>query len=215
MELSDANRRIGLRKEGIPQAKEALSIYKRLGDTAGLKSCLIALALLLCADKQLDAAEEAASRVIAPLPEKDDEYQVCQAHQVLGKIFRFKGEMDKAIHHIEAAIRIASSFNWHDELFWSHYGLADLFYDGEKFDDAQTHIEHAKSYTNNNIYCLGYATEEQAWIWYQQDRPDEARSEALRAADIYENLGAANDLENCRNLLQYIEEELNTPVASG
>jgi hypothetical protein len=32
----------------------------------------------------------------------------------------------------------------------------------------------------------------QAQIWYKQDRLEEARSEALRAIDIYQKLGAAN-----------------------
>jgi len=90
-----------------------------------------------------------------------------------------------------------------------------LFCDEGRFDDAQTHIEHAKSHTANDAYCLGLAMEEQAVIWYEQDRLEEARSEALRAADIYEKLGAANDLEICRELLWDIEEELNTPVGSG
>jgi hypothetical protein len=35
----------------------------------------------------------------------------------------------------------------------------------------------------------------QAWVWYNQHRLEEARSEALRAADIYEKLGAAKDVE--------------------
>ena len=40
-------------------------------------------------------------------------------------------------------------------------------------------------------------------------------TEALRAADIYEKLGAARDVEGCRDLLRKIEKKLNGPVASG
>ena len=123
--------------------------------------------------------------------------------------------MEKAIHHFEVAIGIASSFNWHDELFFAHYGLAGLFCNQGRFDDAQTHIEHAKSHTVDNTYYLGRATEKQATIWYKQHRFEEARSEVLRAADLYEKLGAAKDLEHCRKLLQKIEKKLNTPAASG
>ena len=55
----------------------------------------------------------------------------------------------------------------------------------------------------------------QARIWYKQDRLEEAGSEALRATDIYERLGAAQDMESCRKLLQVIEKELDTSIASG
>jgi len=35
---------------------------------------------------------------------------------------------------------------------------------------------------------------------------EEAKSEALRAADFFERFGAARDLESCRTLLRGIEE---------
>jgi hypothetical protein len=46
----------------------------------------------------------------------------------------------------------------------------------------------------------------QALIWYQQGRLEEAKSEALRAVDVYGKLGAAKDVEDCRELLQEIEK---------
>ena len=55
----------------------------------------------------------------------------------------------------------------------------------------------------------------QAWIWYKQHRLEGARSEALGAADIYEKLGAAKDVEDCRKLLQWIQRGLNKPVPPG
>jgi len=55
----------------------------------------------------------------------------------------------------------------------------------------------------------------QAWVWYDQHRLKEAKSEALHVVDVYEKLGATKDVEDCRQLLRYIEKELNTPVASG
>jgi len=215
MNLSNAYRFMGLHKEGIEVVKEALEVFERLGNRTGQAVCLIDLAPLLCLDGQFDAAEEAALRAISILPEKGEEHWVCGSHRALGDIYGSKGEIEKAIHHFKLALGIASSFNWHNDLFWAHYRLAVLFRGEGRLDDAQTHVEHAKSHAANSAYNLGYATEEQAWIWYKQDRLEEAKSEALRAAEIYEKLGAAKDVEDCRRLLRYIEEELNTPVSSG
>jgi len=45
-------------------------------------------------------------------------------------------------------------------------------------------------------------------LWFIQRRFEEAKSEALRVIEIYEKLGAAGDLEECRLLLRLIEEEM-------
>jgi tetratricopeptide (TPR) repeat protein len=213
--LADTNRLIGLPKEGIPQAKEALVIYARLGDTGGHADCLMKLALLLDSDKQFDAAEAAAFRLISLLPKKGEEFRACESHRIIGQIYRSKGEINKAIHHFEVALGIASSFNWHDPLFWIHYHLTLLFREVGRLEDAQAHIEHAKSHAVNSAYFIGHAMKEQAWVWYEQQRLEEAKSEALRAAEVYEKLGAAKKIEDCRDLLRDIEKKLNNPVASG
>jgi len=213
--LVSANRRMGRREEGIQLAKEALEIDERLGDTVEQAHCLVYLALLLDEAGRLDAAEEAVSRGIGLFPEKGEEYRVCQSHRVLGGIYQSKGETEKAIHHYEVALGIAPSFDWHRQLFWVHYQLAWLFRDAGRFDDANTHIERAKSHTVNSTLNLGRATEMQARVWYEQRRLEEARSEALHAADIYEKLGAARQMQRCRMLLQDIQEELDTTIASG
>jgi len=101
--LSDANRLMGLREEGIQQAKEAFEIFGRLKDAVGQARCLIDLAWLLDSDKQLDAAEEAASRAINLIPEKGHQSLVCETHRVLGEIYRSSGEREKAIYHFEVA----------------------------------------------------------------------------------------------------------------
>ena len=213
--LSDTNRGMDLHEEGIQQAKEALDIYKRLGDMVQRVRCLITLAMLLQSDKQLDAAKEAASRAIDLLSEIDDQFLLCRSHYALGDIYRSKGETGKAIHHFEVALGIASSFGWYNQLFWINYSLACLFVDGGRFDDAQAHVDRAKSHAVDDTYTLGRAMHLQACVWYYQHRLEEARSEALRAADIYERLGATVDLEHCRTLLRFIEETLDRPVASG
>ena len=204
--LSDPNRLMDLPEEGIEQAKGALEIYERLGNTVEQAQCLIDLALLLRLDKQFDAAEEAASRAISLIPGEGNQSLVCESHRVLGKIYQSKGSREKAIHHYEVALGLASSSNWHENLFWVHYNLAGLFRDEGKFYDAHAHIKQAKSHTVNSTYNLGRVMEQQARIWYKQHRLEEARSEALRAADIYEKLGAAKNLDQCRGFLQQIEE---------
>jgi len=210
MALSDTNRAIGLREEGIQQAREALEIYERLGKTGDQADCLMKLALLLCSDEQFDAAEEAAFRAIALLPEEGGQFRVCESHYTLGNIYKSKGEIEKAIHHFGIAFAIATPLNWNNGLFWIHYSLAELFRDEGMFDDAQTHVEHAKSHAVDGAYNLGSAMKVRVMISYKQLKLEEARIEALRAADIFDKLGATKDAEDCREFLRIIEEELNT-----
>ena len=204
--LSCVNWIIGLYKEGIQQAEEALEMFERLGDTGKRARCLINLARSLDSDGRFDAAEGAAPRAIDLLPETGQQFHVCESHRTLGRIYESKGDTKKAIHHYELALGIASPFNWHDVLFCLHYDLAWLFRDGGKFDDAHTHVERAKSHTANSAYRLGRAVELQAGVLYDQHRLEEARSEALRAADIYERLGVAKNVERCGQLLRDIEK---------
>ena len=213
--LSDVNRRMGLCKEGIEQAREGVEISSRLGDTPMQVECLTKLAYLLRADKQPDAAEEAASLAVNLIPEKGQEYQLCELHRALGGIYISKDETEKAISHYKMALEIAAPSNWHDVLFWIHVSLAELFRNNGRFQDAQAHIERAKSYTVNSAYYLAHATLLQATIWYGERRLEEARSEALRAANAFEELGAVKDVESCRDLLQIIQKELDVPVLSG
>ena len=208
-DLSSANRFLGLHREGIQQAEEALEMFKRLGDRGEQAECLERLAGLLLDDNQLDAAEDAAVRKM-DLLEKNDEFQLCQCHHLLGEIYHSKGAREKAIDHFETALTIASPFNWQNELFWTHYAMAALFRKESRFDDASTHIEQAKSKTVGNAYLLGHAMEMQASIWYWQCRLEDARSETQRAIEIYERLGAAKDIGDCRKLLQLIEEGMGS-----
>ena len=50
---------------------------------------------------------------------------------------------------------------------------------------------------------------------YRQCRLEKAKSEALRAADIYEKVGATERMEACRVILRNIEEKTKKPVTSG
>ena len=203
--LSDANRLIGLHKEGIQQAREASEIFERLCDTVTQAYCLLDLASLLCSDEQLNAAEEAASRAINLLiPEKGEQLRVSQGHRVLGTIYRSRGQTEKAIHHFKVALRIASSLNWHNELFRVLFALAQLFIDEGGFNDAHAHIERAKSHATDDPYLLARASWLKAGLWDKQCMFEEAKSEALRALDVFEELGAANDVGDTRELLRQI-----------
>ena len=212
MELSDVNQLLGFHKDGMEQAKEALGIYERLGNTVGQAHCSIILAWLLYSDNQLDAAEEAAFRAIDLLPKEGQQFRVCQSHRVLGNIYQSNGDTEKAIHHFEVVIGIASPLDWHDILFFIHYDLAGLLGNEYRFGDAHAHVENAKSHAVDSAYRLGLAVELQAQLWYNQYRLAEARSEALHAADIFNKLGNVENTERCRDLLRMIE---NDSVVSG
>ena len=193
-------------KEGIGNAREALEILERVGDAGSRGQCLILLAVSLRDDKQLDAAEEAASGAIKILPEKGEEWRVCQSHDILGRIYHSKGEKEKAIHHFETAFTTASSFGWNDRLFWINHSLAELFLDEDDFDKAHAHIEQARSYAVDDPYLLGHAILRQARIYYRQYRLEDSASGARRALEIFEGLGAQRFVEDCEGLLREIEQ---------
>jgi len=189
-------------EEGEQQAKEALQVYEQLGDTAGQAECLRSLAALLCHDEQPDAAEEAAFRAIGLLPEKGSEYLLSYCQRSLGMIYQSKGEIEKAIHRFETALGIASSFGWHNEVSGDHYYLALLFSNQGRFDEANAHVEHAKSRAVNSLYDLASSMYLQAILWSQQFKFEQAKSEALRAIEVFEKLGAEQDLGRCREVLK-------------
>ena len=204
--LANANRLLDLYKDGIQQSKEALNIYERLRDAEGQAKCWNILVRLLIDDDQLDAAEEAGSHAIKLFLDQGREFWVCNSHHFLGRVHHLKGEREKAIQHFEAAIGIASSFDWHDQLFWIHRALVWLFLDETEFDNAQFHIEQAKLHAVDDTYCLARAVETQAWIWYLQGRLEEAEAEDLRALEAFEKLGAVSDVGRCRDLLRMVEK---------
>jgi len=204
--ISNANRLLGLRMEGMHQAEEALGIYERLGDMLGQSRSLQLVAWFMHnassspSNEELNVAEIAASIAIKLLPDEGEQFEVCQCHRLLGSIYSSKGEMGKAIDHFEAALGIATSFDWRDQLFWSHYSLAQLSFHQQNFGDAHTHVERAKSHTVNDAHYLGHAMSLQVGFWYFQHRLEEAKSEALRAADVYEMVGSVQGVDNCRTV---------------
>jgi tetratricopeptide (TPR) repeat protein len=213
MSLASTNEQLFLLEEGILQAKESFGIFERLNRVSGQVRALQRLAWLFWRDNQLDAAEEAASRSIELLPDSE-QFMACKGHRVLGDIYRSKGETEKATSHLNVALGIADSFNWHHQQFRILFVLAELFCDQGRFDDAHAHIERAKLHAVNDAYNLGRAMGLQARIWDKQGRLGEARSEALCAVGVFKELGATKELENCRKLLQGIQEKTKTPIHS-
>ena len=208
--LSEANCLLGFHEEGIQQVKEALGVYERFGAVEKQAGCLIHLAFLLLQDKQLDAAEEAATRSINLLG-KGQEFTLCDSHKILARILCSKGERGEAIRHYNIALGIANAFNWHRHIFWTHYAIAMLFFDEGEFDNAHTHIIQAKDHALDNKYYLGRVMEERARIWHRQDRHEDAMSEILCALEMYRKLGVAIHVERCTVLLQDIERSMKKP----
>ena len=204
-QLSDVNRHLSLPEEGIRQAKEALDICKRAGDAREKVESLYFLAWAFYGDKQLDAAEDAASCAIDLVPESGLEYLVCRLQRVLGYIYQSKGEDEKAIHYLKRALKTVSPFNWRYELFWNHYALADVLYGKGEFDDANAQVKQAKSHAADDPYLRGFAMHLQAAVWQRRGRLEEAKSEALHSLEIFEKLGATDGVEVCRRFLQGIE----------
>ena len=208
--VSGANRQLGLEKEGIQQVKEALEIYQQLNDISGQAYSLQKLALLLHHDRQSDAAEDTALRAVSILLRGGNQLHLCQTYRTLGDVCRSKGKIKKAINHFEAALRIASPPNWRSELFSIHRSLAGLFFRQNRFDDAHTHIERAKSHAANLPHPLGQAMRLQARIWLEERKFEEARSGILRAVEVFGKIGAIADVERCRTILWGIEREMET-----
>jgi len=203
--LSEANEALWCYGEGEKRAREALEAYEQLGDTVGQADCLSSLGLMLCKSGRVDAGEEAVSRAIKLLPEKGNEYLLSLCHCYFGMIYESRGGIEKAIHHFETAIGIASSFGWHDQLIRIHRYLAMLFSTQGRFNDANAHVEHAKSHAVNSPYALASSMHLQAILWFRQRRFEQAKSEVLRAVEVFERLGDTQNLESCRELLGAID----------
>ena len=206
--LSEVNRRLGFSEEGVQQAKEALEIFAQADGATQPVESLSNLARLLFDDGQLDAAAETAYRAITLVSDQDEEYIVCKLHRVLGMIHGSKGERNKAIHHFETALRIASPSNWPDILACTHHDLANLFLNENELDEANSHVQHAKSLSVNDLHRLACTMFMQARIWYRQHRLEDAKSEVSHALEIFEKSGSTKNASNCRDLLQMVEQAI-------
>ena len=188
--------------------EDALGIYEQLNDISGQAQSLQQLARLLYAEPhgyQLDIAEEAALQAINLLPDDGEQFQVCRCYRILGDICSSKGKIEEAANHFNTALEIASTFNWYSEQFWNHHSLAWLLSCEGMFDSAHIHIGHAKSNAIHDPYLMGRVMSLWAKILYKECRFEEAKSEALCAADVFEKLGAMGSVRHCRAIIQDIE----------
>ena len=149
----------------VRQTKEALEIFERTGEVKGQAQCWNDLAWLLLGESQYNAAEKAAFHAIDLLTEKGQEFLVCGLHQILCVVYGIK-DKEKVIHHFEMALGIASAFNGHDEAFWIHCYLADLFRKQGEFDNANAHIERANSHAVNDAHKRGRVVQMQAEVMF-------------------------------------------------
>ena len=214
-DLSDASRWLGLYEEGIQQATEASEIYERLGSPMGQAQASQQLARLFLEANQLDSAEDVAARTIDLVPEKGEEYLLCQFHRTLGVIYRSKKNKEKAIHHLKMALEIASHFDWPDQLFWIHNALSSVFINEQELNDAQFHAKQARSLAAEDQFKLGRAMELQSDIWYRQGRFEETKSEATGALAIFAKLGLLEQVEYCRGILRDAEEAMKTKPSTS
>ena len=68
------------------------------------------------------------------------------------------------IHHLGVALGVAFSFNLAYKLFWVDFSLVRVFYEEGRLDDAQAHIERAKSHAVDDAYLLACALHVQAQL---------------------------------------------------
>ena len=203
MRLTDPKWRLGYYTGGTPLVKIALETFERLDCTTERARALRRLAQLSKSDSS--AAEEAASRSLDLLRDKDEDLLVCECHQTLGDIYRYHSKIGKAIDHFNTALEIASSHGWQDQQFWIHHSLGGMFFGVRRYDDARLHAERAWIYAVNDVPLLGHAMKLRAIILYSQKKYNEAKSEALRAADVHEKLGDAVGLDVALDYVDLVE----------
>ena len=213
--LSEASQLLSRPKEGIYQAREALEIYERLGDTFPRAGCLSLLARSLCDDGQLDAAEEAAICSNELLLKIRGVHMTSYSQLTLGDIYLSKGQKERAIYHLKMALRIASFLNWKSHLFLVHLSMAEYFLSEDEFNDGYVHIKQAKLYAADAPYDLATAALLQSRILYRQQRLEDAVSESLDALEIFQKVGALHRLASCRALLRDIERARKVELPSA
>ena len=212
IELAGANMEMDAYEEGIQQAREASEIFGQLGKKEKQAYSLAVLASLLREDEQFDAAEEAVSRAIDL---SQDQLHLCQCHRVLGDIHQSKGNTEKAIHHFETSLQIASPLGSSRPLCETHLFLAHLFTTEGRFDDAHTHIERARLRVGNDMLQQGRASYLNACLLCMESRNEEAKSEALCAIAVFEKLGATGFVEKARGILDGIDRDTRRDGLDG
>ena len=213
--LAEANQLLGLYEEGLPQAREALAIAESRRNPVEIAGCSNMLAWLLYGNLQAEDAENAATRALNLLPEKGQEFLVCQSHRILGEISLSRERRDEAIHHFENALRVATPVNLDVHIVWIHHSLALLFSGERKFEDAQAHLEKAERHAASSVLHTSHTVLLRAWILYRQDKFEEAKPRASHALEVFKELGATRGQGMSEGLLQIIDQAMKGLPTTG
>jgi hypothetical protein len=81
-----------------------------------------------------------------------------------------------------------------------------------RLDEANSHAEQAKLSSASNTFDLAHSMALQAYVWYCQGRLEESVSECLHAVEAFEGLGAAQDAEDCREIVRRIGEQVDSSL---
>ena len=203
---SDAYSEVGRYEEAIQPIREALEVCEQLGDPVEKARTLMDLAEALVFANQLDEAEESASAAIALLPEDCDQFFLSYSHRVISGIYRSKSDNEKAIEHLEKALKIAISHNLHPVVSPTTAILVTILTQEQRLDEANVYIERAKPHADksNNKMDTARLMIAQVNIWMQQCKFEDAISELSKAIEIFEELGATADAEQWRNHLEVL-----------
>ena len=68
--------------------------------------------------------------------------------------------------------------------------MADPFFGENRFGDPRAYIGRAKLHATDDPFKLGLVTEMRTVFWYERQMLKEAKSEPLRAAAVYGEIGA-------------------------
>ena len=187
-----------------------METLERLDDTAEQARCLNILASLSYEDEQLDAAEEAVSCAISQpiLPAPQFSLQMRHETEVIQVVVRAGvGAFDVIVCVVESAFVQEQSRQ-------AIMNPKQLVVPAERGGDSESHLEMSRLLPLALGFIYVAKNMMRSFLGPSLREKIEARSEALRAIDAYEKLGAAQDLERCRRILREIEEEMKKPVVS-
>lgn len=128
---------------------------------------------------------------------------------------------DKQVGWSNLAGCCIATINWHGEghssfrasprncnvLQLAQSTVLDSFRHGETICQSNPVLLTFNAVNNYDTYVLTHAVKLQAGLWYRKNRFEEAKSEASRAVDAFENLGVVKDAECGRDLLLMIDRE--------
>ena len=202
-------------EEGIQQAKEAITIYQRLGDMTQVASCYAHLSRLFRRANRLEDAEKSESQAIGlidALMPTADSMSRSSFHGDLRTIYSLRRDKKKLAFHVRATLAGASD---RDTRFRLHSTLAAIHATEGRFDRAEAHLEHAETFAANSSYELGEVVLLRALFLRKQSKFEEARSEAPRALDLMEEFGGGDKVEEAKKVLQKIDEEMAERASVG